>query len=248
MNKLYLIVPIVLAGALIAGAIVYTNIAECNSNQTGVSSDEVANNMITFINEELLQGQATVSLTNITEESGLYKIDFDLQGREISSYATKDGEIFFPEGIKVNEQPESNNANTTTPEQPADQTIGNFSVSEEDVCLEDGKPILYFFGSKSCSHCAWEHPVVENVAAEFGDAISFHNNMDSDEDMDVFSNYSSGGIPTVVIGCKYFRVGSGENLGEEQESDNLKALICKLTGNEPGEVCDGVKDIINQIN
>jgi len=109
-------------------------------------------------------------------------------------------------------------------------------------------PVIYFFGSKDCPHCTWEHPIVEKVAKDFEEYISFHNNMDSDADRDVFSKYSTGGIPTLVFGCKYYRVGSGEGLSEEGESKALTALICKLTENQPLSVCNLVQDLINQID
>ncbi len=129
-------------------------------------------------------------------------------------------------------------------------TIGNFLVLEEEVCEEDGKPIVYFFGSERCPHCRWEHPIFEEVAAEFTDYISFHNNMDSQDDLDVFQRHSQinrNGIPFSVLGCQYARVGSGENFGEEEETRILTALICKLTNNQPEEVCLEVEDLVNQI-
>ena len=129
-------------------------------------------------------------------------------------------------------------------------TIGNFLVLEEEICNEEGKPIVYFFGSQTCPHCSWEHPIFEEVVAQFGDLVSFHNNMDNNEDTDVFQKYSqinNGAIPFMVLGCRYARVGSGELSGEETEKENLTALICKLTGGQSEKVCAGVEDLIEQI-
>jgi thiol-disulfide isomerase/thioredoxin len=130
-------------------------------------------------------------------------------------------------------------------------TIGNFSVLEEEVCQEDGKPIVYFFGSQTCPHCSWEHPLLEAVIDKFSNQVSFHNNMDSDEDTDVFQEYtpvSKGYIPFILLGCQYARVGSGENYGEDLEEDYLTALICQLTDNQPETVCSGVEDLIEQVD
>ena len=71
--------------------------------------------------------------------------------------------------------------------------------------------------------------------------------MDANADTDIFGKYSTGGIPTLVFGCKYYRVGSGEGEGEELESKNLTAIICKLTGNQPSSICNLFQDLINQI-
>jgi thiol-disulfide isomerase/thioredoxin len=130
-------------------------------------------------------------------------------------------------------------------------TIGNFSVLEEEVCQEEDKPIIYFFGSQSCPHCTWEHPVFESVVEKFENLVSFHNNMDDFEtDQEVFQKYyqiNGGGIPFMVLGCQYARVGSGENSGEETEAANLTALICKLTDGQPEAVCGEVENLIKQI-
>jgi thiol-disulfide isomerase/thioredoxin len=130
-------------------------------------------------------------------------------------------------------------------------TIGNFLVTEDELCQEDGRPVVYFFGGSFCPHCQWEHPIVEGVAEKFENQISFHNNMDNQEaDRDIWEKYSQinqGGVPFMVLGCRYARVGSGENAGEAVEEENLTALICKLTGGEPAEVCEEVSDLIEQI-
>ncbi|GAI38261.1 unnamed protein product [marine sediment metagenome] len=63
--------------------------------------------------------------------------------------------------------------------------------------------------------------------------------MDPSADMDVFSKYSPEGyVPALVLGCKYYRVGSGEIIGEEEENKVLTALICDLTENQPNDVCE----------
>ena len=138
---------------------------------------------------------------------------------------------------------------TTAPS--PDLTLGSFVKTGDKLCQEDGKPSVYFFGSSSCGHCQWEHPVFEAVAERFGNEIVFHNNMDDQtSDRDVWERYSSinrGGVPFMVLGCQYARVGSGSRMGEEVESMNLTALICKLTGGQPASVCDEVKDLVSQI-
>lgn len=129
-------------------------------------------------------------------------------------------------------------------------TIGNFLVTKDEICLEEEKPVIYFFGSASCPHCSWEHPIFERVVNKFGDLVSFHNNMDKPADSEIFEKYidiNQGGIPFLVFGCKYARVGSGEILGEAEEEKILTALICKLTEGEPGKVCEAVSDLVEQI-
>ena len=57
-----------------------------------------------FINENLLQPGITASIGEVSEESGLYKMPLSLpDGTKVDSYITKDGIIFFPEGINIPE-------------------------------------------------------------------------------------------------------------------------------------------------
>ncbi len=240
MNKLFIPIAIIVVGLIIAGVIAYTNISN-NSAETGLSLEQAGEKMMAFINNIILQGQGGASLIEVLEENGLYKVRFEVEGEEIEWRMTKDGDLVFPQVIDIVEFEKLNQQEEET------STIGNFSIANNDVCYEDGKPIVYFFGSQSCPHCNWEHPIVEEVIKKFESQISFHNNMDSDADMDIFSQFSTGGIPALVLGCNYYRVGSGESLGEEVEADNLTALVCKLTNNQPEEVCSQVQDLINQI-
>ncbi|MBU2545409.1 thioredoxin family protein [Patescibacteria group bacterium] len=238
-NKLFIPVAIIIVGVLIAGVVVFTN---SKSNGGEISLEEASEKVMSFINETVLQGQAEASLVEIVEENGLYKVKFSVEEEEVDWRITKDGQLIFPQTINLADfNKESEESDTST-------TIGNFFVSNDEVIMEDGKPAIYFFGSETCPHCKWEHPIMEEVAKKFEGQISFHNNMDSDADGDVFSKYSKDGyIPTTIIGGKYYRVGSGENLGEEENVKNLTALICKLTNNQPAEVCSQVQDLINSI-
>ncbi len=252
MNKVLIPLSIVMAGVVIAGAFVYINqnqASEPVSQEETPSLQEIAKKAVDFINGNLVQG-TTASLIEVTEvvEEDLLKIRLKVGEKEYESYATKDGKFLFPDGYDLEGNPPTGGEESE--EQPTTQkgvTIGNFSVNEDEACKEEGKPIVYFFGSSGCSHCAWEHPVIEKVAENFEGYISFHNNLDSDVDRDIFFKYSTGSVPTLVLGCKYSRVGSGSNSGEEGESQALTALICKLTDSQPSNVCDSVQELINQI-
>lgn len=236
---------IVIAGLLVVGAIYITTKDKAGKEIPGLlTSQQAAEKAINYINKNLLQEGMNASVASVAEENGIYKFRLKVGNQEYDSYVTKDGRLLFTEqGIDLDK--EQNNSEETVKQKGT--TIGNFSVSQNDICKENEKPIVYFFGSNSCPHCVWEHPIFEKVANNFEGYISFHNNMDSDKDTDVFSKYSTGGVPALVLGCKYYRVGSGEQAGEEEESKNLTALFCKLTGEKPAEICEPVKDLIDQI-
>jgi thiol-disulfide isomerase/thioredoxin len=245
-NKIIIPLSIIAVGIIIAAAFVFINQEKIKEPAVKeLPAQQAAEKAINYVNENLLGQGLVASLVDVSDAGSIYKIRLKIEETEYDSYVTKDGKLLFTEqGIDLDK--EQNN-----PEEIVKQkgtTIGNFSISEDEVCKENEKPIVYFFGSNSCPHCLWEHPIFEKVANNFEGYISFHNNMDSDKDTEVLMKYSTGGIPTLVLGCKYYRVGSGEQAGEETESKNLTALFCKLTGEKPGDICEPVKDLINQIN
>ncbi|MDD2913040.1 MAG: hypothetical protein PHH17_00470 [Candidatus Pacebacteria bacterium] len=80
-----------------------------------ISQDEALKIADDFINKKMLQGQVSASVSDISEESGLYKINLSVQGSPFSSYMTKDGRFFFPEGLDI-----ENFENTTPPSAPSE--------------------------------------------------------------------------------------------------------------------------------
>lgn len=226
-----LAVIIVLIGAAVLGYFY-------NKKQKAGEVQAMAEKAIKFVNENLLAGGTAAILEGATDMGDVVRISLKIGEQVYTSYATKDGKLFFPEGYEVVEKATSSQSSAT---------VGNFMVKDEPICMENGKPIVYFFGSNTCPHCQWEHPILEKVMKSFENLISFHNNMDANTDMEVFSKYSDGGIPTMVFGCKYYKLGSGESDGEEQETKNLTAMLCKLTNSQPSEVCAGVQELVSQI-
>lgn len=204
--------------------------------------EDIANKAIDYINENLVVPNTTATFISVKEFNGLYNVSFSYQNQTLSSYITKDGSFIFLNGpLSLKEK---------LPEQEIPkQTIGSFyELEKTEICKEDGKPIVYFFGSQRCEHCMWEEPILKNVTEKFKDQISFHENIDTEADKELLLKYSPQGyIPLIVIGCKYARIGSGESYGEENEAKILTSLICLATNNKPLSVCAEVEDILNQV-
>ena len=239
-KKFFLPVIIVVVALVVALVIVYSGSSKVKGE---ITAEEATSKVVQFINENILQGQESASAIETFEESGVYSIKFDIQGEEVEWRVTKDGKMLFPQVINLEDF-----INEATDSSLNDVTIGNFEVTGDPLCTEGGKPIVYFFGSSECEHCLWEHPVMSEVANKFSGYISFHDNLDSTNDAEVFSQYNQEGfVPATLIGCKYYRVGSGENIGREENIRSLTALICNLTNNQPAEVCSGVEELIDII-
>jgi thiol-disulfide isomerase/thioredoxin len=117
--------------------------------------------------------------------------------------------------------------------------IGNFrDIQSASI---EGRPDVYFFGTTWCPHCNWERPIFLNVTAKFSGFINTKvTEIDLEQppvEMEIFKHYSTEGqIPLIVIGGKYFRVGSGESLGLGMEEKVLTALLCKAA-RDPIEEC-----------
>lgn len=65
-----------------------------------LSKEEVKKVTEDYVNK-LTQGQAKASVTEITEENGLYKLKLNVGGQLYNSYATKDGKLLFPQSVDM---------------------------------------------------------------------------------------------------------------------------------------------------
>jgi len=102
-TKILIPLAIIIAGVLIAGAVVY--VKKCPSKESFLTPQVAAQKAIDFINKNLLQQGMTASLVNVVEENGLYKLSLKIGDKEYPSYVSKDGKILFPnEGISLEEK------------------------------------------------------------------------------------------------------------------------------------------------
>ncbi|MDK2949032.1 MAG: hypothetical protein PWQ56_197 [Patescibacteria group bacterium] len=211
------------------------------------SSQKIGEDTINYINQNLL-GDGTVATLEGVEKSeiikGMYDVELGIQGQTFKSVVSGDGRYLFVDGpIDMSEGLSGEADQEDLPEMQQKESTeveGGFKeITELDVCMENDKPIVYFFGSESCPHCAWEKPLITNVIAQFGETIDYRVRYDGSEDVDVLLKYGEGAVPTIIAGCKYYRIGSGESLGEEAEKEALTKVICRATGGVPASVCEG---------
>lgn len=149
-NKNLIPWAIIVAGFLIAGGIIYVNQQKGTESQEILSSQQVGEKAINYINENILQGQATASLKEIVEENGLYKIIIKIGDQEFPSYVSPDGKLLFPEAIDLEEklvaQPE------VPPEESKEEPQLELSALEVFAkCLAEKG--IKFYGSSGCGWC-----------------------------------------------------------------------------------------------
>ena len=75
-------------------------------NNWAGTPQKAADKAIEFINTNLLAEGSTASLVSVVEEKGVYKLVLGIGESEFTSYLTKDGNLFFPEGYSLEEEEE----------------------------------------------------------------------------------------------------------------------------------------------
>jgi len=126
--------------------------------------------------------------------------------------------------------------------------IQTFSVKENPVCMENGKPIIRMFSTTTCPHCKWIGETYDTMMRDLmnqGEIVAYHWKLDTgdnsvssfvetfvpESETMIFKDFNPGmGVPTFVFGCKYYRIGNGyeQERDLEAEKREFKAIIEEL--------------------
>jgi len=150
-NKNLIPPAIIVAGFLIAGAIIYVNQQKEGEVSITLSSQQIGEKVIKYIDENILQGQATSSLKEIVEENGLYKIIIKIGDQEFPSYVSPDGKLLFPEVINLEEQIAVQEIPEETPQKTRETEKDEKSLENFAKCLTQKG--IKFYGTSWCSWC-----------------------------------------------------------------------------------------------
>jgi foldase protein PrsA len=134
--------------------------------------------------------------------------------------------------------------------------VGNtFRDTGDDLCEEDGKPIIRLFSTTWCPHCKWIKDTYDSVVKEYigsGKIVAYHWQLDTGDDTltkdvenevpssesSVYKKYNpDGSVPTFIFGCKYMRIGNGyETQGDlKAEEAEFRKIIEELIEEESVE-------------
>ncbi len=133
-TKFLIPLSIIIVGLAIAGGLYQIGKKEIPG---ALSPEDASEKAINFINAVALNGQTVASLSEITEESGLYKISINIENEEYMFYISKDGKILFPQGTEIPE------------EIPASNTSEGL---EESEFLKTDIPQIQLFVMSFCSY------------------------------------------------------------------------------------------------
>ncbi len=130
---------------LIVGALIFFQQKKSGDGEAKAVSDktseEVSTAALELINGELVMPGTEVEVGEITEESGLYKIELTVAGQEITSYMTKDMTKFIPQLIDAKEMEEVEGEDG---EQPAAPVV--------EVTTKSDKPEVELFVMSYCPY------------------------------------------------------------------------------------------------
>ncbi len=104
---LYIVVALIIASFILSYSSGFKAVDLYSTKETKVLK------AIDYINKNLLQN-ATATVGEITEESGVYKFDLTINGQRYTSYLTKDGKILFPQGITLTESEKTEESSSKT--------------------------------------------------------------------------------------------------------------------------------------
>ena len=165
MNNKRIPIVIIVVGLLITGAIVYNNYAKSSVEEVTeeegdvLSLEEAGQRVISFIDENILQGQTPISLIETVEEDGFYIVKFKVEEEEVEWRITKNGELIFPQVIDLREV-------ETAPEQGS--SLENFAK-----CLSEKG--MKFYGASWCSWCQKQKEL-------FADALQYLSHVECVEE------------------------------------------------------------------
>ncbi len=157
LTKILIPVAIIIAGLLIAGAFVYTNLVGPKETAAEKSSlaQQTAEKAIKYINDNPnLTGGGTASLISVLEDGSVYKIHLKIGEQEYDSYVSKDGKLLFPSAYDIGEQPKTETA-------PADETQQG-KVTCEDLKKSD-TPLFESFVVSNCPYGLQMQRILDEV-------------------------------------------------------------------------------------
>lgn len=159
MKKIFLVLILFTAVILLG--------ASCSKDQVNLISPEQAQAKAeTFINENLVDPSSPVTVSEVSEQSNLYKFKVTLSdGREVDSFMTKDASYFFTDGIDMKEIEEKAAENNDSPAASAQPVA--------EVTNKNDKPKVEMFVMSHCPYGTQIEKGMLPVAKLLGDKIDW---------------------------------------------------------------------------
>lgn len=135
-----------------------------------LSQDEAKAKAENFVNTYLMQSGSKATIKEVTTEYGLYKLKIDIVSDVVESYLSKDGKLFFPQALNIDEtaQKAAAAANGTGTNTAADNSTPAASVS-----AKSDKPKVELFIMSYCPYGTQIEKGILPALAALGSKIDF---------------------------------------------------------------------------
>ena len=156
-TKILLPASIIVAGIIIAGALVYLDQEKNKEAEDTTLTQQIAEKAIDYINENFNVGDNTASLIGVEDAgSGVYKIKLKIGEQEYESYASKDGRLLFPEGYSLEETTDIQETEDGQQQSSIEGSIPSEELIKFIICLEKADFVIY-----GANWCGWTQKLVE---------------------------------------------------------------------------------------
>ncbi len=169
-----------------------------------------------FINKYLMRSGNAVVIKSISTEYGLYKLNIKLTNSDVNSYLTKDGKLFFPQALNINQI----TAKAIKAQKP------NSNTTSATVKLKNNKPDVDLFIMSYCPYGTQIEKGILPVLSTLGKTINFRLK---------FVNYSMHGPKELTENTRQYCI----QKNEPQKLDNY--LACFLQAGDSNSCVTSVK-------
>lgn len=128
-----------------------------------LTKDEVVPRAESFINDYLMQSGTKASVKNVSEEYDLYKLEIDIVSDVVESYISKDGKLFFPQAMNIDEIASGGSAANSSPA----------AAPAATVSVKSDKPTVELFVMSHCPYGTQIEKGILPVLDTLGDNIDF---------------------------------------------------------------------------
>lgn len=163
---LLVIAVVLVALALISSSALKRETTKAGASKPGktISSEVAKAKAEEFINKFLMQGGSKATIKEISTEYGLYKLKIDIVSDVVESYLSKDGRLFFPQALDVDQISNSSDETGSEAESNAPTAV---------VSTKSDKPIVELFVMSHCPYGTQIEKGMLPVLDLLGDKISF---------------------------------------------------------------------------
>lgn len=116
-----------------------------------------------FINTFLMSSGSTAKVKEVVSEYGMYKLSIDITSDVVESYLTKDGRLFFPQALDIDEITSESQAPASSGGAQASATVSN----------KTAKPVVELFVMSHCPFGTQMEKGILPVVDLLGDKIDF---------------------------------------------------------------------------